>query len=663
MATNSDNISFPYAPLQAKDIRLLQLHCIDKGFIAGRLNTFSLDSPDCPPFTAFSYVWGPPIRNETITVNDQEFCVLQNVYPILEFICSSVEFRDQPWVWIDSISINQQDLQERCSQVQLMAKIFKESWNTVVWLGSGTQETDEALEFLKNLGSNKDELRRVSDDMSMFEDLPPQYQNERKWHRLEALLMKPWWRRVWTLQEFIVPPKVTFHCGHRSISRAHLQKAISAIGICSPPLALLSAQSSHTAWNRRTLRRLHERFPERLSLLALMAHTADSEATDPRDRIYSLLALTNETDRRMVARPTYQLSVEDVYIHLVQSFIDTYKSLDIICFSQLFHPPRDIEDRMELALPSWVPDWRTHVETFVTPLMVSQSHRQYIGNLRPVAQVDFTRSHASIYAASGTRSPQIRFSADFRQLSCRGVFLDHIDGLGGIGSLAKDYQPDLEKLSHSSLIQSTSTTNTVRRLNHVEKATVHSGTASVNSCPHSLDDVLRCLVLDRADRYLTYPAVASHFYKGLLDLLTTYRYSLFKDLLLAGGYTVDEICRPTSDPTILAYNNTGIEAHGPPHMDDEYNDLFRSRFHDTASPDTMARRLMTTDKGSIGMVPMEARKGDLICVLFGCSVPVILRRVANDWSYTFIGECYLHGFMNGEVLRREDVQEEGFLLV
>ncbi|KAL9617980.1 MAG: hypothetical protein Q9160_007285 [Pyrenula sp. 1 TL-2023] len=663
MAINSDNINFTYAPLRAKDIRLLQLRRIDEGFIAGNLEIFSIDSPDCPRFTAFSYVWGPPIRNETITINDEDFHVLQNVYPLLDFVCNDVGFQDYPWVWIDSITINQHDLEERSSQVQLMARIFKESRNTIVWLGLATQETDEAMDFLIKLGLSKDELMRISDKISMFEDLPQEYQDERKWHRLEAFLMKPWWRRVWTLQEFIVPPEVTFYCGQRKIRRSHLQKAFSAIRICSPPLALLSAQSTHTIWNRWRLRDLHECYPERLSLLALIAHTAGSEATDPRDRIYSLLALTNETDRKMVARPTYQLPVENVYINLVRSFIDTYQSLDIICFSQLFHQPEDIELNTELTLPSWVPDWRRHVETFVTLLMVSQSTCKHIGNFRPVAHVDFNRSRAETYAAAWMRSPQVQFSAEFRQLSCRGIFLDYIDGIGGIGSLAKDYQPDPRKLSHLSLIQSTSAVNTGRCIEVGKNSAVDDNATKANSCPHSIDDILRCLVLDRADRYLTYPAITSRFYTRLLYLITSYRYSLFKDLLLAGGFTVEDVFLPAADPTIVAYNDMNLEDEEPPSMRNQYYDDFASRFHDTTFPDMMARRLMTTEKGHIGMVPTEARKRDLICVLFGCSVPMILRRAANERSYTFIGECYLHGFMNGEVFNRRNIQEEDFVLI
>lgn len=69
--------------------------------------------------------------------------------------------------------------------------------------------------------------------------------------------------------------------------------------------------------------------------------------------------------------------------------------------------------------------------------------------------------------------------------------------------------------------------------------------------------------------------------------------------------------------------------------------------------------------GRLALVPGSAHSGDLVCILFGCSVPVILRRLQdqtidvnevvdkvttkiNRPLYQLIGECYVHGVMEGE---------------
>jgi hypothetical protein len=60
-------------------------------------------------------------------------------------------------------------------------------------------------------------------------------------------------------------------------------------------------------------------------------------------------------------------------------------------------------------------------------------------------------------------------------------------------------------------------------------------------------------------------------------------------------------------------------------------------------------------KRLFGLAPTSAQEGDLICILFGCSVPVILRRVGppDDHFYYLIGEAYVHGIMDGEALSKD----------
>lgn len=45
--------------------------------------------------------------------------------------------------------------------------------------------------------------------------------------------------------------------------------------------------------------------------------------------------------------------------------------------------------------------------------------------------------------------------------------------------------------------------------------------------------------------------------------------------------------------------------------------------------------------GFFCLTPHDAHVGDLLCILFGCSVPVVLRKVFA--RYELIGECYVHG--------------------
>lgn len=69
----------------------------------------------------------------------------------------------------------------------------------------------------------------------------------------------------------------------------------------------------------------------------------------------------------------------------------------------------------------------------------------------------------------------------------------------------------------------------------------------------------------------------------------------------------------------------------------------------------MRRLILTEGDGDgemLGLGPERLKKRDIICILYGCSVPVALRRMVDKESqetyYEFIGECYVHGIMDGE---------------
>lgn len=73
------------------------------------------------------------------------------------------------------------------------------------------------------------------------------------------------------------------------------------------------------------------------------------------------------------------------------------------------------------------------------------------------------------------------------------------------------------------------------------------------------------------------------------------------------------------------------------------------------------RRLIVTEQGQLGVAVSEARRGDSIAVLRGCSVPIVLRPVsvlssnrshcqANS-AFMVVGAAYIHGIMSGETVQ------------
>ncbi|KAI0174644.1 heterokaryon incompatibility protein-domain-containing protein [Pestalotiopsis sp. NC0098] len=629
--------------------------------ICGTLRNFSLDSKDCPKFTTISYVWGQQVYTRSIQIDGQNFPVLDSVYSILETLCDAPAFRDAEWIWIDSICINLRDPHERASQVLLMKQIYSKSRRTVAWLGEESAELAEGMAFLSHLSWRHSEIKAYSRERNTRE-VPQHLRLPEKWKALESFFNLDWWKRMWTLQEYVSCNWIDLYCGSQHVNEGTLQAALSSIWYCEPDSELIRPDLWAAAWTRDRLREWYKdkTYSLNMNLVALMAYTGACELTDPRDRIYGLLGLAKERDRVTVGRPAYADDVGDIYLRLITSLINEYRSLDMICFAQIFRSTDDKEDGemkdegLKSQWPSWVPDWRVQVVPFVAPLMVSQTSGRHIGNFRPPGYGYFLElQEAQSYRADGGMSSPNIIDTDSTRLKCQGFSIDSIDGLGSVLS-----SPDHSATQRATpFIQSTSDVNTLDEALEPKDSSVF------------MTDIARTLTLDRLDRYFSTSAPGEQFRDEFLNLINVAQlvdreslpargrsvcawYDANKDLLLRGR-TLDEHCHhwiPTRDISV-----EDIRTHPK---------TFASRLVDCTSPITMQKKLLVTAGGLIGMAPPQARKGDLVCVLLGCSVPVVLREVhvGQQSMYRFIGECYLHGFMNGEVGHQgKDMQ--GFTII
>ena len=65
---------------------------------------------------------------------------------------------------------------------------------------------------------------------------------------------------------------------------------------------------------------------------------------------------------------------------------------------------------------------------------------------------------------------------------------------------------------------------------------------------------------------------------------------------------------------------------------------------------TAGRRLAITKTGHVGLVPPSAKEGDDVVVLFGCSMPLLLRRNRTSNVRRVVGECYFRRMMDGQIV-------------
>lgn len=69
------------------------------------------------------------------------------------------------------------------------------------------------------------------------------------------------------------------------------------------------------------------------------------------------------------------------------------------------------------------------------------------------------------------------------------------------------------------------------------------------------------------------------------------------------------------------------------------------------------RCFVVMDNGALGFAPRHCRRGDMVVALRGGSLIYVLRRVASDRDprkYTFVGDAYVDGYMDGKAFEGVD---------
>ena len=130
--------------------------------------------------------------------------------------------------------------------------------------------------------------------------------------------------------------------------------------------------------------------------------------------------------------------------------------------------------------------------------------------------------------------------------------------------------------------------------------------------------------------------------------------TLAADLLPSGGRLTlqDEL---TTFPAYTAWIRDGGKPPMPQEVEEEVVKQRKGKCEG---------RSLFTGFQYIGLGPSTMQKGDIICILFGGRVPFVLRSRSGpvresfntDDGFTLVGECYVHGLMDGQTM--QEVEKE-----
>ena len=74
--------------------------------------------------------------------------------------------------------------------------------------------------------------------------------------------------------------------------------------------------------------------------------------------------------------------------------------------------------------------------------------------------------------------------------------------------------------------------------------------------------------------------------------------------------------------------------------------------------------MCSSTQGYVGQIPLNSQIGDVIFLPLGSAVPFIGRpQRSTPETYRLVGECYIHGIMEGQLLQSDAAGFREFVLV
>lgn len=374
-----------------------------------------------------------------------------------------------------------------------------------------------------------------------------------------------------------------------------------------------------------------------MSLEILVSSLLPFEATDPRDTIYAVLSLANDThdenqnlDQRLV--PDYKRKrLLDVYTNFITYCAEKSKSLDILLRhwattddAAQVSPHKKIFDKkvrhsQKQGLPSWIPliadsshgtpekraKGRSFGDSFVWNSFQT-SHKNYCATLDLPPIYRFGEKNA----LEGQEVPegQSRGKICDGCLFVQGLKVGNVDALSTRAGRGIIFGDALELAGFD-------------EHEYESKRNWSRDTARVP------EEFWRTMVADRGPYGRNTP---SWYPRACMEALN--------NRSTEGDIDPDDVMRLSLAPSLC---KSFLKRVKPV--------IWGRKF---ARIDLTGTQVGGTE--TYGLLPGRTIETDIICLLFGCSVPVVLRPHEGDTYYEMIGECFIYGIMQGEAVSSID---------
>lgn len=559
-------------------------------------------------YTAISYVWGDASKTTEIECCGHKLAITVNAEAALR------AFRDSTTpqlFWMDAICINQFDNDEKGHQVARMATIFHDARDVIVWLGHDEDGTaQDCFQLITETNTHLDsQLSKYGNkhDVPALVEPYPICSDRSRWEKVKKLFQLPWFNRLWVINEVSLAKTCTLRRGRHAISIAQIvefglwlvsRKDMARLtgDIDVLRLADVFRDIQCTYHNPKTWR-------TSLPLIKARAERADSMCSLFVDTLLAASTM-DATDKRdhvyaflgssLAVRPDGTLIVESDYNKEThQVFFDTACALLELPDEARYLLSRASHLTQESLDDPDTPSW---VPRWDTP-------------------VKFTISRPKFwYQAGGSIQPLLKVLEN-KALAVDGILFDRVAFTSRIiedhnVEFAKDGWDEEYRLS---------------QVPFIDALRAECFGAAKSTEEQFEEDFSVTLV--RA-----YPAPISR----ISDEKHKAEYAAYCEITRA-------IARSGTNPESREEPIQG-DAKFPRHF------LHRLTYCENL-------RVAVLESGRLSLVPRLTKVGDDCCIIPGVPVPFVVRKQGDEQSQQFklVGESYVHGVMNGEIITRGEL--------
>ncbi|KAH9909498.1 heterokaryon incompatibility protein-domain-containing protein [Xylariomycetidae sp. FL2044] len=642
----------PQGPIHREEQKPFEIKLIKLVPVTDRGGTGHISTPDVTTYevsldtdlryVALSYVWGPEIPQVMIQVDGEPFAIRQNLASAFR----QLQVLDpDARIWTDAICINQSDEKEKSRVVQHMGEIYHAAERVYAWLGPpdpgthlGIGQSSNALwDHLQVIGNLF--WRCAGPDSSLdgtlfdinhiltqaLPDMTARFAKDPEHGGFPTLAYaafsnRPYWQRVWVIQEVHLARKLVFCCGDRTMDSKTLagalilleafQKHVVKGDMSADPHLREFAVSSPCYPEMHQLTLYTSIYPSDVhSLRIAMTNFCVKElprgarATDPRDMIFGLLGFATARERPCI-RVDYGKSAQETYRDATLALLQSGFT-DVLAWAQP-------SEKIVQGLPSWVPDF----SGTIYEAMCSQHQAK--------PWLPYFDASAGFHSASN--GPKLSPGGE---LFWPGLVVDKVKKVGSL------WYPRLQKDSSAGRVESEAVPDDMR-----------ARAATYDEILNYLCEI-HSFACESIELHGGPPP-------GISDLIPDWREAAWRipcadQLVFDSRPHRNHPAIPLSYESALRDIQTCLRGDGQTIASEEGRRYIETMMR------WVKKRPLLCEKGYLGLVPGDTRVGDILVLLEGCSAPYVLRRKQGSEDgegrirYQLVGEAYVWGIMDGEL--------------